>query len=330
MSTYDLGAGAASTLAFAQQFFGSTTQPVVASTPTDANTNSGTPTTPTAPTPPPPSTNPFDVSAFDVLKNFFTSMGLKFDAELQGVIQNAMLAGYGPDKIDLIMPELEKTQSFQNRFPGFQTRISNGYNAISLGDYLQLENSYHRILQEAGLPAGFYDDPSDFGQWIANNVSPDEIQNRVQLATAEANKIDPSVRNLLTQFYGLGTGDLASYFLDQSRALPVIQRQYQTANIAAQAQKAGLAVNDIGHYESLLDQGLTLDAATQGYGMVKSLYDTVGRAASIYGDTYTQSDAEGDVFFNRNDKRRQIMSKEQATFNGRSRGETGSAAHQNY
>jgi hypothetical protein len=257
-------------------------------------------------------------------------MGMKFDAELQTLVQNAMLAGYGPDKIDLIMPDLEKTQAFKNRFPGYAQRISNGYNAVSLGDYLQLENSYHRILQEAGLPAGFYDDPSDFGQWIANDVSPDEIQNRVQMATTEANKIDPTTRNLLAQFYGLGTGDIASYFLDSSRALPVIQRQYQTANVASFAQKAGLAVTDIGHYENLVDQGLTVDAAAQGFGTVKSLYDTVGRAASIYGDSYTQSDAENDVFFNQSDKRRQIMSKEQATFNGRSRGDTGSAVHQSY
>jgi hypothetical protein len=39
-------------------------------------------------------------------------------------------------------------------------------------------------MQEAGLPAGFYDSPSDFGNWIANNVSPDEIQNRVSKAVS--------------------------------------------------------------------------------------------------------------------------------------------------
>lgn len=269
-------------------------------------------------------------SAYQILSDFFSSLGIKQDAELQGVIQDAMTAGYGPDKIDLIMPELQKTQAFKNRFPGYAQRTANGYNQVSLGEYVQLENSYHRILQEAGLPAGFYDDPSDFGQWIASDVSPDEIQNRVNLATQEAQKIDPTTKNLLAKFYGLGTGDIASYFLDQNRALPVIKRQYATANIAASAQKAGLAVTDIGHYENLVDQGVTADAAAQGYGMVKSLNDAVGRSAALYGDTYTQTDAENDVFFNQNDKRRQIIAKEQATFNGRSRGDTGSAQRQSY
>lgn len=271
-----------------------------------------------------------DTSAYAILSTFFTSMGMKFDAQLQQLIQDAMTAGYGPDKIDLIMPELEKTTAFQNRFPGYAQRVTNGYNAVSLGDYLQLENTYHRILQENGLPAGFYDDPSDFGQWIANDVSPQEIQTRVQMATTEANKIDPTTRNLLTQFYGLGTGDLASYFLDSKRALPVIQRQYNTANIATYAAKAGLAVNDITRYEKLNDQGVTADAAAQGFGTVKALTDTVGEIASLYGDTYDQTDAEGDVFFNRSDKRRKILAQETATFSGRSKGDLGSAARQNY
>jgi hypothetical protein len=271
-----------------------------------------------------------DQSAYTILSTFFTSMGMKFDAQLQSLIQDAMKAGYGPDKIDLIMPELEKTTAFQNRFPGYAKRVANGYNAVSLGDYLNLENTYHRILQESGMPAGFYDDPSDFGQWIANDVSPQEIQTRVQMATTEANKVDPTTKDLLAKFYGLGTGDLASYFLDSKRALPVIQRQYTTANIATYAAKAGLAVNDISHYENLNDQGVTVDAAAQGFGTVKALTDTVGKAASLYGDTYNQSDAESDVFFNRSDKRRKIMSQEAATFSGKSKGETGSAARQTY
>lgn len=269
--------------------------------------------------------NQFDQSAQDILTNFFTSMGMKFDPELQSLIHDAMEAGYGPDKIDLIMPELEKTKSFQNRFPGYNQRVANGFNAISLGDYLNLENTYHQILKESGMPSGFYDDPSDFGKWIADDVSPQEIQTRVQMATNEAQKIDPTTKNLMAQFYGLSTGDIASYFLDSKRALPVIQRQYQAANIATYAAKAGLKVDNMQHYENLLDQGVSVDAAAQGYGTVAALKDTVGKVASIYGQTYNQSDAEGDVFFSRSDKRRQIMDQEAATFGGRSKGATGSA-----
>lgn len=266
-----------------------------------------------------------DQSAFKILTDFFASMGIQSNAELAQLIQDAMTAGYGPEKIELIMPDLQKTTAFKARFPGFAQRVSNGYNALSLGEYLSLENQYHRILQESGLPAGFYDDPSDFGQWIANDVSPQEITTRIQIATDAAQKIDPTARNLMAQFYGLGTGDIAAYFLDQGRALPVIQRQYQAANIAAYAAKAGFQVADIKRYERLADSGLSPEQAAQGYGTVKSLSDTVGQTASIYGESFTQQDAEEDVFFNNSWKRQQIMAKEASTFSGRSAGSTGSA-----
>lgn len=269
-------------------------------------------------------------SAFSILQNFFESVGIAFDAEIESVIKNAMLAGYGPDQIDLIMPDLQKTQAFNARFSGWAQRVKNGYNQLQIGEYLQLENQYHRIMQQAGLPAGFYDDPSDFGNWIANNVSPDEIQSRVSAAVRTAQQIDPTMRNLMTEFYGLTTGDVASYFLDQKRALPVIERQFNSAGVASWAARNGFAVTDMGRYESLVDSGVTPEQAASGYGTVKALSDTVSEAASIYGEAYTQDDAEQDVFFNKNEKRRRIMAQEAATFGGSSSGATGAARRQSY
>lgn len=276
-------------------------------------------------------TNPFaDKSAYTILASFFNGLGIKFDNQIESLIKDAMVAGYGPDQIDLIMPELEKTNAFKTRFPGFAKRVANGYNAISLGDYVQLEDSYHRILQQAGLPAGFYDDPSDFANWISNDVSPDEISTRVQVATNAAQQIDPTMRNLMAQFYGLGTGDIAAYFLDQKRALPVIQRQFQSAQLATAAAQSGFKVDNIRHYEGLLDRGVTAEQAANSYGTIKQLSDTVGKVAGVYGENYTQADAENDVFFNDSDKRRRILSQESATFNGSSSGATGASTRQSY
>ena len=271
-----------------------------------------------------------DQSAYTILRDFFQKMGVQFDAQVEGVIKDAMLQGYGPDQIDLIMPELEQTGAFKKRFPGFAKRVQNGYNALSLGDYLQLENQYHRILQGAGMPAGFYDDPSDFANWIANDVSPDEIQTRVQAATTAAQQIDPTMRNLMAKFYGLSTGDVAAYFLDQKRALPVIERQFNAAQIATAASRSGIKVNNMRHYEDLMDRGLTAQQAAAGYGTVRELRDTVGELGNIYGIRYNTRDAEEDVFFNKSERRQDILNREKATFSGQSRGSTGSAQRQSY
>jgi hypothetical protein len=289
--------------------------------------------TPPPATPPPPTAPPTPTpgeSMFDIFRNFFESAGIAYDSELQDLITAFMQDGFSPDQVDLLMPDIIQTNAFQTRFPGYTQRINNGYNALSIGEILKLEDAYHRILQASGLPAGFYDDPSDFGQWIANDVSPAEIEGRVRMAVDAAKSIDPTMRNIMAQFYGLSTGDVASYFLDQSRALPIIEHQYKTAGIASYAARAGLAVNDITRFEQLASDGVTMEQAALGYGTVKQLSDYVGNAAGVYGESYTVADAEADVFFNKNEKRRRIVGMEQATFGGSSRGQTGSAKRQSY
>lgn len=262
-------------------------------------------------------------SAFKLFKKQLEAWGIPVGADIESIIRQAAMEGIGPDQIGLVIPEIQDTQTWRNRFPGWHKRVQNGYNQLSVGEYLALEDSYHRIMQEAGLPAGFYDDPSDFGNWIAGNVSPDEIKDRVDMAMGAVRQVDPTARDLLKKFYGVGPGDLASYFLDQKRALPVLDRQFKAANVASFAAKAGLRVGDAKRYEDLVDKGVTADAAAQGYNTVAAFNEAFGRLAGVYGESYTQEDAEEDVFFNRNDKRRKLMAKELSAFSGSSRGMTG-------
>jgi hypothetical protein len=186
-------------------------------------------------------------------------------------------------------------------------------------------------MQAAGLPKGFYDDPSDYASWIANDVSPDEINSRVTDAVQLAQQVDPTMRNLMAKYYGLSTGDVAAYFLDQKRALPTIQHQFDTAQIATYAAKAGLDTSSSTRYEDLVDKGVTAQQAAQGYSTVAALKDTVGKIADVYGQTYDQTDAENDVFFNDSAKRQALVSKEQAAFSGVGRTQNaGTSTRQQY
>jgi len=150
------------------------------------------------------------------------------------------------------------------------------------------------------------------------------------MAVRMAQQIDPTMRNLMAKFYGLSTGDVASYFLDKDRALPVIERQFNSAGVASWASRFGLNTNDITHYENLVDKGVTEQQASQGYGAVKALNDYLSRTAGVYGMQYNQTDAENDVFFNDSTKRRKIIAGEQAQFGGSSQGSTGSAQRTSY
>lgn len=271
---------------------------------------------PGAPAPAPGPT--FNQSAYDLFRSSLASWGIPVGADMEAIIRNAVVDGLGPQNIELIMPDLQNTETWNRRFAGWKARVANGYNQISVGEYLAYENQYKRIMESAGLPAGFYDDPSDFGNLIAKNVSPDELQGRVQAAVELTNQVDPTARALLTQFYGVGQGDLAAYFLDPNRALPTLDKQYKAVNVAAFAKRAGLDTVAATRYEDLVDRGVTAQQAAQGYSTVAQFTSTFGQLASIYGDTFTQQDAEEDVFFNNSEKRRQLVSKERSAFSGRS------------
>lgn len=257
-------------------------------------------------------------SAYTLFASMLNSWGIPVGSDMADIIRTAVMDGIGPDQIDLIVPYLQATDTWKKRFSGWEKRVANGYNQVSVGEYLALESAYHRILQANGLPSGFYDDPSDFGEWIANNVSPDEIQSRVSNAMNLVRQVDPTAKGLLTQFYGVADGDLAAYFLDPKRALPTLQRQYEAVNVAAFAKKAGLNTMNSRHWEELVDKGVTADAAAQGMATVGQFYRTLGSLGEVHGIEYTQSDAEADVFFNDNEKRRKIVQREVAAFSGRS------------
>lgn len=277
---------------------------------------------PTAPAPAAgpaaPAAPQFDQGAFNIFANTLASWGIPMGADIEGLVRKAMIDGYTPADMELLIPDIQSTNTWKARFPGWNQRVSNGYSQISVGEYLALESSYHRILQSAGLPSGFYDDPSDFGNWIANNVSPDELNARVTDAMDLVRQVDPTARNLLTQFYGVGSGDLAAYFLDPARALPTLDRQYQTVNVAGWAVRNGLTLADAQHYEDLVDKGVTAEQAAQGYGVAGQFYRILGNLGQVHGIDYNQFDAENDVFFNQDEKRKKIVAAEQAAFSASS------------
>src|SRR5689334_18836184 len=65
------------------------------------------------------------------------------------------------EPIEQIMVDLRKTPEYKARFPGMEALSKKG-RAISEGEYISIERGYAQLFREYGLPAGFYDDPSDF------------------------------------------------------------------------------------------------------------------------------------------------------------------------
>lgn len=257
--------------------------------------------------------------AYLAVKSLFDSYGLGTLADkIYGYVKN----GESADTVSLL---LQDTAEYKQRFAGNEARKSQGLPVLSAAEYLSTESSYRQIMQQAGLPSGFYDQPSDFNNWIGTGVSPSEIQSRVDLATQATVLSDPTYRKALNQM-GIDNNHLTAYFLDQTKALPYLQKAAATAQVGAEALRQNLTF-DQGYAEQLATMGITADQARQGYLQIASDLGTMGALGTMYGEEWDQRTSEGAVFGTNAQagaKQRRLVSQERGAFSG----STGAAQRQ--
>lgn len=256
--------------------------------------------------------------AYAMLSDLFTGYGL---GSLAPKIYDYVKQGYGADVISLL---LQDTAEYKARFAGNEARRKAGLAVLTPAQYLATEAAYRQILSSAGLPKGFYDSPSDYTNWIAGDVSPTEIKDRVDKAVAVSNG-NPELKQAMKQMYGVSDGDIAAYFLDQSTAAPILAQREQAAEIAAAALARGFAVGS--NAERFAAQGITTSQAQQGYGIAQQEFNPLQQIANRFGEQWTQGEAELSVFAQgqaqqpggeaASDKARRLASQERAMFSGR-------------
>ncbi len=249
--------------------------------------------------------------AYLAINSLFKSYGLE---SLAGKIYEYVKNGYSGDTISIL---LQDTDEYKTRFAGNQERIKAGLPVLSPAEYLATEASYRQIMQQAGLPVGFYDTPGDFAGWIGKNVSPSEIQSRVDLATQATVLANPSYRQALNQI-GISDGQLTAYFLDPTKALPNLQKTAATAAIGSEAIQQGLAFNQ-SYAEQLALSGVTASQARQGYQQVAQELGTLTNIGSMYGEEWTQQEGAEAVFgtsANAVSQRASLVGKERGAFGG--------------
>lgn len=197
--------------------------------------------------------------------------------------------------IDIIGDALRDTPEFQKRFPANTQRLRAGLPELSVREYIGLERGYENALRGSGIPRGFYDDPSDFANFIATNTSVAEVQSRVNdgfRAVAEAN---PQVVTQMRNLYGVSEGELAAYFLDPDRALPLITRQARAAQIAAEGQRqAGIQIS-AQQAEDIAREGITQQQAQSGFENISNMGELFNPLMGE-GEQITQEEAVGGVF----------------------------------
>lgn len=218
-----------------------------------------------------------ETSALEELERVLRFYGLVTDADQRLLTDVAALWRQKriTDKtgIDEIGIQLRDSQAFKDRFPANEALRAAGKPQFSVTQYLREEAAYKSALQRAGMPPGFYDDPSDFQTFIINDVSPDEVEARAQLGYQAVRQADPQVVQEFQRLYGVSEGELAAYFIDPQRMRPTFdryeaERQARAAQIAASATtQAGITV-ERQQAEALARAGVTQQQAEQGFAVL--------------------------------------------------------------
>jgi len=225
--------------------------------------------------------------------------------------------GFSSATISLMLAD---TPEYKQRFIGNEARKKAGYSVLSPGEYIAVENSYRQIMQSAGLPSGFYDDPSDFAEFIGANKSPAEINDRVQAAVQFTQSRDPQIKQAAQRYLGVSEGQLAAFFLDPDRAMPDIERTIKSVGIGAEAARAGFAEFDKITAERLADEGVDQNQARQGFSAISQTLPTLNKLSEIYrGNNYGIDQAVAETFEGSGDaanKRKKLASQERGSFSG--------------
>lgn len=216
-------------------------------------------------------------NAYEALNQQFSQYGL---GTLGPKIFDFIQKGYSADTISLL---LQDTPEYKQRFAGNEDRRKAGLPVLSPAEYLSVESSYRQIMRQSGLPNGFYDQPEDFRNFIAKDVSPTEIKQRVDLAVQNSTLAPPGTLDALQQLYGIDKEHVAAYFLDSERAAPLLQKQAAAAAIGGEAIKRGLAANK-DFLEQAAMSGVSTTQAAAAYGQIATTlpeYQTIGHQYNI-------------------------------------------------
>ncbi len=215
--------------------------------------------------------------AFSRLKALLSRVGLD---ELQDAVQGIITGG----TVDLsdsgaIIFALREQPAYQKRFAGNAARVKAGLPELDPSTYVGLENSYRELMRSNGLPEGFYDQSDDFRKLIESDVSPSELQQRVEQGYRSVRDADPEVKRQMQELYGVSEGQLTAYFLDPDRTAPLLTRQARAAQVAARGRELAGVQLTATSAEDLIARGFSPEEAQQAFtrqGQLSGLYQEMG------------------------------------------------------
>jgi len=260
-------------------------------------------------------------SAYDLLFAEFDRYGL---SALVTPLKSLIEQGVSPSEFTL---RLRETEAYKKRFAANAQRIGKGLRALSEAEYIQLEDQYQDVMRRYGMPDSYYTKgelgrQEGFEKFLAGDVSPIELEDRISTAQKRVLNSNPEVTQALKQFYPeISNADILAYTLDPTNAIENIKRKVTAAEIGGAAIQSGLQTG-LTRAEQLRAAGVTKETAQQGYGTIAGGLQRGSQLASMFGENpYSQTTAETEVFGlagaqEAANQRKKLTGLERATFSG--------------
>jgi hypothetical protein len=230
------------------------------------------------------------VKASDRLKAMFEGYGL---GSLASFINKRIMEDASEE---VVLLELYDQPEYKVRFPGMAS-LRGKKRTITEKEYMDIEKQMTQTARFFDLPAGFYDNPDDFGKLIGNEVSAKEYQDRLQVGQDLARQMSPSARAQLQEFYNVGEGGITAYVLEPERALALIQKQAKAAQFVGFGREKGFKLEGMTAAQAEQIAGteayskLSALQMEQALGQAAQLRQTQSRLAGIEGEVYNEGEA---------------------------------------
>lgn len=182
-------------------------------------------------------------------------------SSLYNVIVGYVQEGYDAETV---MTLIRTTPEYKQRFPAMEALAKKG-RAISEAVYIDYERGAASLEQRYGLPKGML--MGNVTKLLEGEVSTSELNDRVALASSASLQAPQDLRDTLSNYYGIGQGGLTAYFLDPGVAMPLLEKQYATAQIGTEALRQDVGI-DVGVASQLQELGVTQQQAQAGFGEV--------------------------------------------------------------
>jgi hypothetical protein len=208
----------------------------------------------------------------DSLQGVFGRYGLQ---SLYGKIVEYAKLDYSADTIMLM---LRQTAEYKNRFPAMEALAAKG-RGITEASYIEYEMKTANYEHQYGLPQGMLS--SYVTDLLSNEVSADELLNRVKLAAASSVTAPDDFKAEMRDRFNVDAGGLTAYFLDPDLALPMLEKQYATALIGTEARRQGIGGITTNYLSLLQDEGITQQGAQEGFAQVARQGEFTGGAGEV-------------------------------------------------